>query len=352
MQSPNIHQESIYLQTMKLIKNFRLIEAENSLNQIISASSTSYIAYFQLGYIRQIQGRMDIAKEMYKKALSVNPNYATAIQHLAKLKEINSLIKNFKPNNDAIYVYYYNQFNNWGDVLNSVIVKHLSGQEIIWASPFDYRIPIKHTVIGSVLHSIDANTIVWGTGAMSANLIPAVKPASICAVRGPLTRELLIGRGIDCPEIYGDPALLYPKFFNPDVKKEFDLGIIAHYVDQQHPWLEYARSCGAKIINIRGGVKQVIDDIKSCDRIASSSLHGIIAADAYGIPSIWIELSDKVQGDGFKFRDYYLSVNRPIQKPVQITADTTIQQIDEGFKDYKIDIDLDRLLESCPFTRH
>ena len=160
---------------------------------------------------------------------------------------------------------------------------------------------------------------------------------------------MLVNRGIDCPRIYGDPALLYPRFYNPVVEQKYDIGIIAHYVDKQHPWLECAESKGVKIIDIQEGINQVVDDIKSCSLIASSSLHGIIAADAYGIPSTWIEFSDDVIGNGFKFRDYYQSINRPVPVPVRINSESSIDQVADGANLKGIDIDLELLLNSCPF---
>jgi hypothetical protein len=39
--------------------------------------------------------------------------------------------------------------------------------------------------------------------------------------------------------------------------------------------------------------------------VLSSSLHGLIAADALGVPNAWIGLSDALRGGDFKFRDYY-----------------------------------------------
>ncbi|AGQ02583.1 hypothetical protein [Alteromonas mediterranea] len=88
--------------------------------------------------------------------------------------------------------------------------------------------------------------------------------------------------------------------------------------------------------------------------ILSSSLHGIILADAYGIPSQWVKMSEKVLGGPFKFQDYYLSVNR-MQKHFSMTKIELTQLKDiESIRKYvgvpTIDFDPSSLLAACPFT--
>ncbi len=53
----------------------------------------------------------------------------------------------------------------------------------------------------------------------------------------------------------------------------------------------------------------IIDKINQCENIMSSSLHGLILADAYQIPSLRFRFkkNDIVGGD-FKFDDYYSGV--------------------------------------------
>lgn len=263
---------------------------------------------------------------------------------------------------------------NWGDALNPVLIKYLSGEKPIRLSrpglnlknkiieenirlPLDIIInknlkePI-YLVIGSIISWADKNTIVWGSGFISEEHRLNEKPKKICAVRGPLTRKRVLEHGFDCPKIYGDPSLLFPKFYKPNIKKKYELGIIPHYTDKRDISLKkFKANNNIKIINIEGGIKRVVDDILSCHKICSSSLHGIIASDAYDVPSTWIKLSDKIIGNEFKFRDYFLSVERYNEKPLLITEKTTLEDIFNNFHDYEINIDLEMLLDSCPFKR-
>ena len=199
-------------------------------------------------------------------------------------------------------------------------------------------------MVGSIIHYADNNSIVWGAGLISPNHKPRGNP-KIRAVRGPLTRKKLLDLGHECPEVYGDPALLYPRYYTPKAEKKHKLGIIPHYKDKQNPWLKHQK---AKIIDIQGGVNQVVDDVCSCEAIISSSLHGVILADAYGIPGYWIKLSDRLVGGNFKFKDYLLSVGRAVD-PIVISESTTIKDIRDQFYDYRIKIDLNQLMDKCPF---
>jgi pyruvyltransferase len=242
---------------------------------------------------------------------------------------------------------------NWGDALNPILAKLISNKEIVSIPLKDDSNIFRYYMIGSILHSVNSNnSIVWGSGFISINDKIPKKPKEIHAVRGKLTRNLLLKQGCSCPEIYGDPALLYPKYYFPKINKKYKLGIIPHYIDANNIWLnQFKNNNEILIINILEGINKVVDDILSCDCIISSSLHGIIAADSYNIPSLWVEFSDKVIGNGFKFRDYFSSVNRIDTTPIKIDTTTKLADIMNQFYDYKIDIDLEKLYNSCPFKK-
>lgn len=243
---------------------------------------------------------------------------------------------------------------NFGDTLNSELIKLITGNAPTIVNN-SFKNPEKEPIymaIGSVLGWVTEETEVWGTGFISdSNFITSIpKPKKIHAIRGKLTREILIKNGIKCPKIYGDPALLMPRFYKPKMDKKYDLSIIPHHVDRELIPILKKQFKRVHFIDITGDIYQFIDEICASERIISSALHGLIIADAYGIPNIWIKLSDKVLGKGFKFRDYFSSVKRKDIEPLFVNAETTILMIGQKFKLYnKPEIDLDKLWKACPF---
>lgn len=247
--------------------------------------------------------------------------------------------------------------NNWGDAIADFIANEISGQEVHWYHGEDLKTnDVRYTVTGSINQWLrNNNTVIWGTGFISESSKLHINPIKVCSVRGPLTRNKFLELGIECPEIYGDPALLMPKFYNPTSNKKYKYGIIPHYIDKENKWVnKFKNNNNIKIIDITNTENELknhrfINDILECEVILSSSLHGIIAADAYGIPSYWIELSNNVVGNGFKFKDYFSSVGRPITEPFRPKLTTKIKDLSSDFYKYNINIDLDILYESCPF---
>ena len=259
---------------------------------------------------------------------------------------------------DTIRAYWFPS-KNWGDALSPRIIQLLSGKKPVLNNKYTFN-PNHETVytaIGSVLGGIKMNRmrisdfVIWGTGFISDFRKLNGAPKEVCAVRGPLTRSMLLKQGIECPEIYGDPALLYPMFYKPKKYKNIKkLGIIPHYLEKNHPLLnQFKNDPEVMIIDIEGEINYVVDQICSCKYIASSSLHGIIAADAYGIPSTWIKMSEIDIGQGFKYRDYFESVGRSECIPFAITDNTSLDNIYNLFYNYHLEIDLNVLLEVCPF---
>lgn len=184
--------------------------------------------------------------------------------------------------------------------------------------------------VGSILHLLPKNYsgTILGSGCMTNEKLE-LDNANFAFVRGELTKELL---NIHADVPTGDLGLLAPKLLISDsCEKKYKVGLIPHYVDKFHPWLEqamkYLGSSGI-IIDVQDSAKNVINAINSCDVIYSSSLHGIIVADALKIPNVWIQLSDLVVGGGFKFLDYNSSIDYE-QPPVEVREGMSFQALDK-----------------------
>lgn len=191
---------------------------------------------------------------------------------------------------------------NLGDTLSPLLLKSY-GYNVEHAPQRD----ADWLFTGSIIRFARKGTNVLGTGAMRAT-DPICKDANYLSVRGPLTRGCVIDGGGKCPDIYGDPGLLAARFVPNFSKHCFESGIIPHYVDKEHK--EVSAFKGAKIDVLTDDPVEAIDYIYSCERIYSSSLHGIIIAHALGIPAAWVKLSDKLNGhpQDLKFHDYAASV--------------------------------------------
>lgn len=245
---------------------------------------------------------------------------------------------------------------NWGDTLNKVLVQKISGisPTIVNSS---FKNPKKediYMVCGSVLGWADQNTIVWGTGFISnSTFITTIKaPKKIYAVRGKLTREQLLKKGIECPSVFGDPALLMPRFYNPKLEKKYKLGIVCHHIDKVLIPKLKKQFPEAYFIDIQGDIYKFIDEVIQSKAVISSALHGLICADAYGVPNGWIKLSDKVLGKGFKFFDHFSFTERKDIQPLQWTDNLTILDLNKKINKYnKTKINLKPLWDNCPFKK-
>lgn len=202
---------------------------------------------------------------------------------------------------------------NLGDNLSEIIVtwmlekKGLSLNTKVRAKKHLYA-------VGSILSMGYQNATIWGAGFLEplSNVrrffhSSKCRKLDIRAVRGPVTRELLLSIGHKCPEIYGDPALLLPLIYNPEeIEEHRDFLIIPHFSKEEEYVKKYGRSAiGTMKTN---DYEMIIKQIKSSKKVISGSLHGIILSESYGVPAIF--LRDRAAYKDFKYEDYYQSTGR------------------------------------------
>jgi len=238
--------------------------------------------------------------------------------------------------------------SNFGDALTPVIIQKFSGRP---PEKVGRGIAGKLLCVGSVLSCLKDGDTVYGSGFQGADewlSIGRPKGVEVSCVRGPLSRERLLAAGVGCPEVYGDPALLLPVLFPVPRRPMYDIGVVPHYVDFAR--LSKLRSRGVLVIDVNSGVQTVIRELAKCAKVVSSSLHGVIAAEAYGIPAAWAVAGDKVCGKGFKFRDYYAATGRAGVSPIDWTAKADPSDAVRRPFPPKPPTDLTALIKACPFA--
>lgn len=171
---------------------------------------------------------------------------------------------------------------NFGDELNFWLYKKITGIEPSRASfgaRFDHVISI-----GTVLDRANQNSIVWGAGGTCVN-----KPKKILAVRGPITKQSCDKLGIECPDVFGDPAILVPMFYSPKKPVKRHEFVVAPHVSDfplVNSW--YEKDSATSVIDLKTtDFEAVIDELNSGKLVITSSLHALIIALVYGVPVVW-----------------------------------------------------------------
>ncbi len=206
---------------------------------------------------------------------------------------------------------------NFGDELSPEVVAFVTGRRVEHAgrwtcdltgigSILDRYLDPKGRLIAGARAAMARPIRVWGSGLITDH--PGARHSlQPLALRGPLTRDAL---GADKALPMGDPGLLAAAMLKRGGTRQ-GLGIVPHYSDKTHPMVaELSRLPGVRIIDVERGGAQVCAEIGTCAAVLSSSLHGLIVADAFGIPNHRLRFGGQIKGGDFKFRDYALALGR------------------------------------------
>lgn len=200
--------------------------------------------------------------------------------------------------------YWWKGRANFGDALAPLLLSRFAGIESEWSEVGQSSV----ISIGSVLEHIppDWSGYVLGSGRLYPDSeLNWNSNINVLALRGPLSAAFLKR---DCA--LGDPGLLADELV-PVQSREYDLGILPHWSDTDltnnltfvgHKW-------STLVINPRDNPIKVITYIGRCKKLVTSSLHGLIVADSFGIPRRF-EYTPRFDAEGglFKFFDYSTSI--------------------------------------------
>lgn len=248
---------------------------------------------------------------------------------------------------EGLPLYYWQQekFVNFGDYLSLKIVERIVDAPVRVYKHHPKWKEKKLLALGSLMYFAVNDDVIWGTGINGKTPLKEqykFTRLDVRAVRGPLTRRFLKEHfEIEAPEIYGDPALLIPYLFPEFKKKEnpaYDYVIIPHFKEIHL----FPKSRFPNVIYPTEPWDVVIEKILDSRFVISSSLHGIVVAEAFGIPARMLRVTESEFL--FKYMDYYAGTNRP-----HLNYATSVEEALLMGGEQPFECDLQRLYEAFPF---
>ncbi|WP_042257182.1 polysaccharide pyruvyl transferase family protein [Butyrivibrio proteoclasticus] len=249
--------------------------------------------------------------KLRKAFIIINRNgvILSMINYPARRKRINlNWTPIWKSVGENVYYKIDTDKQNFGDYLALPIYDYMTDR-----FGLDKNKKVKKTrhlyTIGSIILLGYQDATVWGSGLLRTDPEGSVwkrssyRKLDIRCVRGPETKRRLMENGYDVSRcLFGDPGVLMPLIYTPqeyDEKKEYS--VILH-MNRKNKGIDN------QIDVLTNDWKKTIDQIYNSKLIISSSLHGCIIAEAYGIPAILLDCVEK--DDRFKYDDYYHSTGR------------------------------------------
>ncbi|NYD68530.1 polysaccharide pyruvyl transferase family protein [Agromyces atrinae] len=205
--------------------------------------------------------------------------------------------------------------DNFGDLIGPFLVDRLVDRQARAT-----RSGLRLLTVGSIMRLAEPGDSVWGTGvngkSLGADVAFGPGELDVRAVRGPLTQQFLERRGVAAPSVFGDPGLLVADLFDRDEIRErrgiADVTIVPNLHDFAH-----TRRSHREALDPRSPLVECIERIASSRLVVGSSLHGIVVAEAFGIPARLVQPGTE---PSFKYDDYYRGTGRDGYTPAADVA--------------------------------
>ena len=148
------------------------------------------------------------------------------------------------------------------------------------------------------------------------------------ALRGELTRAHLDAS----PRALGDPGLLVANLGIPTVPA-VPAALVPHLSHRRQPEvlaLHQRHRDRLRLVDAAGTPEAVVRAIAGSGAVISTSLHGLIVADALGVPAAWAMPAPPLAGSRFKFHDYESVVTPGWTREIQLSGDSDLGELIAG----------------------
>lgn len=224
---------------------------------------------------------------------------------------------------EPIGLYWWRGEPNFGDALSPLVTEWVAGAPVGWANQGKCNL----VALGSILQGIrkyhqnprpdGSKPFIWGSGVMFPVGGEFTRNVRIQLLRGPLTASA-IGHSA---RRFGDPGLLAQEALGlGEVARDDRIALVPHRNLVDDPMLAEILKMepALKLVDPRGEVHAVCREIASAAHVISSSLHGLIVADSFGVANTWLDPRGIHGQAHFKFYDYAAGVERPLAPPLML----------------------------------
>ncbi|WP_406644725.1 polysaccharide pyruvyl transferase family protein [Aliisedimentitalea scapharcae] len=217
--------------------------------------------------------------------------------------------------NTPLRLFWWKGVANFGDALSQIVVAHASGRDVVHSGIGGADL----VAVGSIIQIVrrkfanggTGRPVIWGSGVLHPTPKDFLEHVDVALVRGPITAALL---GLKTDQ-FGDPGLLIAEALGEAPQPTDRIGLVPHHKQVDDPI--FARLVHdhdqVDLIDVRADAATVCQQIARCHHVFASSLHGLITADAYGVPSTW---ADPGEESHLKYHDYAASVGRAMIAPI------------------------------------
>ena len=242
---------------------------------------------------------------------------------------------------------------NAGDWFSPLICERLSGRPVVYADPRRCDLVAAGSLLGRLrkshaLHRLGLRRSlhVWGTGSLRAeDRLPGAH--HLHALRGRLT--LARCAAVREQPRLGDPGLLAGMLVERPPARRHGIGVVPHIADREHPEISafLARTPHAHRLDVTSPVLELLAEISRCESVLSSGLHGLVFADALGVPNRWFTASAALIGGRHKFDDYYTAFG--LEEDAVRLPGLDVRTVFDGYRRPGLETLRQGLLESFPF---
>jgi hypothetical protein len=214
-------------------------------------------------------------------------------------------------------LFWWKAVPNFGDALSALVVAHVSGRPVTHAGPGACELFAAGSILQVARRKLDTprpdgvKPWIWGSGLLAPIKGDFLANANVAILRGPVTAALL---GVQTDR-FGDPGLLVPEALGATPTRIDRIGVVPHHTQLDDPAVAalLASDPVFELIDVRDDATSVCRQIAACRHVVSSSLHGLVVADAYGVASTW---ADPGTQSRLKYIDYAASIGRDMAAPV------------------------------------